>query len=237
MSYKDTKAVVLLSGGQDSTTALFWARLQFDELHCVSVDYGQRHVRELEAAQKIAERAGAKTHVTLDLPALSQIGDSALVSADDEITGDGGYADHADGGPGAAGLPTSYVPGRNLLLLSMAAAVATKVGAHDVVTGVCQTDFSGYPDCRRSFVDALEGTLVQAMPTQALPLRILTPLMHLDKAQTVRLAQRLPGCMDALALSHTCYQDVERGCGTCPACELRIKGFAEAGVVDPMRGE
>ena len=115
--------------------------------------------------------------------------------------------------------------------------MAVREGARDVVTGTCQTDYSGYPDCRREFVDAFEKALTLAMPSSCGPVRVHTPLMYLTKAETVRLARRLgQGCWDALALSVTCYEGQRPGCGSCPACDLRARGFAEAGEVDPARG-
>lgn len=223
-----SKAVVLFSGGQDSTTCLYLARTLFDEVVAVSVLYGQRHHAELDAAREIAGYLGV-THRVLELPVLAALADSALVG-DAVLRAEGGRIDHAM----PQGLPTSFVPGRNLLLLSIAGAVAVKEGACDVVTGVCQTDYSGYPDCRREFVDALERALTLAMPSSAGPLRIHTPLMHLTKAETVRLARRLPGCWDALSKSITCYRGRRPGCGECPACILRARGFAEAGERDPV---
>jgi 7-cyano-7-deazaguanine synthase len=223
-----SKAIVLLSGGQDSTTCLGWARAMFDEVHAVSVNYGQRHVTELEAAKEIAALAGVTSHEIIDGALLGQIGDSALVRMDREIKGEGGHIDVAM----PQGLPTSFVPGRNLFFLTIVAAIAVKLGVKDIVTGVCQTDFSGYPDCRREFIDAFEACATLAMPSSAGPLRVHTPLMYLTKAETVKLAERL-GCMPWLARSITCYHGKRPGCGTCPACDLRAKGFAEAGVKDP----
>ncbi len=227
-----SKAIVLLSGGQDSTTCLFWARQNYDEVLAVSIFYGQRHKAELDAAKEIAALAGVK-HRVLELPALRLLGDSALVDGGQELKAEGGRPDVAM----PQGLPTSFVPGRNLLFLATAAAVAVKEGARDIVTGVCQTDFSGYPDCRREFIDALEKAITLAMPSSAGPLRILTPLMYLTKAETVRLALRMDRgrCWEALSFSVTCYYGKRPGCGTCPACELRAKGFAEADVLDPAR--
>jgi 7-cyano-7-deazaguanine synthase len=225
-----TKAIVLFSGGQDSTTCLYWARQMFDQVQAISVYYGQRHKAELDAAQAITAKAGVSWTV-LEVPVLGTLGDSALVDASKPLTSSGGRPDVAM----PEGLPSSFVPGRNLLFLTLAAAVAVKEGAHDIVTGVCQTDYSGYPDCRRSFVDSLEATLAAAMPSSALPLRILTPLMWLTKAETVQLARRLPGAWDALALSITCYHGQRPGCGACAACTLRAAGFAEAGETDPAR--
>jgi 7-cyano-7-deazaguanine synthase len=229
-----TKAIVLLSGGQDSTTSLYWARERYggSELLALSIFYGQRHAVELEAATNIAKLADVR-HAELRADVLGAIGDSDLVRKDTEIKADGGYRDDASLDAMSKGLPTSFVPGRNLLFLSLAAAVAVREGAREIVTGVCQTDFSGYPDCRRLFIDSLEKTLDLAMPSSAGPFSIQTPLMLLDKAATVRMARGFPGCWEALALSVTCYNGQRPGCGKCPACELRAKGFAEARFDDP----
>jgi len=220
------RAVALLSGGQDSTTCLYWARSRFAAVHAVSIDYGQRHRSELAAAEAIARMAGV-THEVLALPALSQLGGNALVSD---------VAVAATGGLG--GMPSTFVPMRNVLFLTLAAARAVQWGATSggdpgpavVVCGACETDFSGYPDCRRSTMDATEAALSLAVDA---PVRIETPLMALDKAATVRLARSLPGCWEALALSVTCYLGQRPGCGACPACVLRAKGFAETGERDP----
>jgi 7-cyano-7-deazaguanine synthase len=223
------RAVVLLSGGQDSTTCLFWAKREYHgEVLALSVHYGQRHASELVAADVIARAAGVP-HLQLELPALAVIGDSALVDTSKPLTAAGGYAD----AEAPAGLPSSFVPGRNLLFLAHAAAYAVKVGSKTIVTGVCQTDFSGYPDCRREFIDAMEQACTLAMPSGVGPIKIKTPLMWMTKAETVALARTLPGCWEALALSVTCYHGKRPGCGTCPACELRAKGFEQAGEADP----
>jgi len=223
------KAIVLLSGGQDSATCLGWAKQRFD---CValSLNYGQRHVAELESAARIAAHF-AVPHIVESIPVLASIGGSALVDGS-ELTADGGYGDKE----APNGLPTSFVPGRNLLFLSIAGAVAVKQGAQHIVTGVCQTDYSGYPDCRHEFVQQMQGVLDAAMPSECGPFTIHTPLMHLTKAETVMLARSAdvsPGTWEALGMSVTCYHGVAGGCGACPACVLRIKGFMDAGYLDP----
>lgn len=224
-----TKALVLLSGGQDSTTCLYWAKAHFDEVAALSIYYGQRHKTELEAAREIAGLAKV-AHYEIDIPALQLLGDSALVDDRKELAGSGGLVDKEM----PQGLPTSFVPGRNLLFLATAAACAVKLGAKHIVTGVCQTDYSGYPDCRQEFISAMEVAVTRAMPTSVGPLYIDTPLMFLTKAETVVLANDLEGCWDALARSITCYHGKRPGCGTCPACELRMRGFADAGMLDPQ---
>ncbi len=225
-----TKAIVMFSGGQDSTTCLFLAKTMFDEVRALSVFYGQRHAAELDAATRIAALAGVP-HEVVPLPALGALGGSALVTPGAPISATGGAVDRE----APHGLPTSFVPGRNTLFLTIASAVAVKWGAKDIVTGVCQTDYSGYPDCRREFIDSLERTLSLGMASMSGPVRIHTPLMWMTKAETVTLAKRLPGCWEALAETVTCYEGLRPGCGACPACKLRREGFREAGLEDPAR--
>lgn len=222
-----SKAVVLFSGGQDSTTCLYWAKMVHDEVHAVTVGYGQRHHTEIAAAEKIAAMAGVPWNL-FHLDALKEIGDSALLTKDEEIKAEGGKFDTEM----PQGLPTSFVPGRNIFFLSIAAAYAAKIEAEYVVAGMCDTDYSGYPDCRLDTIKALEHTF--ALGLGATPeIKIETPLMRKTKSETVSLASRLPGCLEALAYSITCYNGQHPGCGTCPSCELRAKGFEEAGVPDP----
>jgi 7-cyano-7-deazaguanine synthase len=219
-------AVVLLSGGQDSTTCLYWALQRFEKVHTMSVFYGQRHAPEIDAAAVIAK--AAHSHQVLLLP-LQQVTSSALIDSRLQILPSGGHADAA----APDGLPTSFVPGRNMIMLSFAAALAVSVGARAIVTGVCETDYSGYPDCREDFVQSMQTTINLAMPS-SIRLEILAPLMHLTKAQTIVLARMLgPACWDALALTVTCYEGKRPGCGECPACKLRAQGFAQAGEEDP----
>lgn len=212
-----SRAVVLFSGGQDSTTCLWWARERFSEVRAVSIDYGQRHRAELDAAARIAMMAGV-LHDVLRLDALAQLGGNALVDASRPVVGVEG------------GLPSTFVPMRNVLFLTLAAARAVQWGAEAVVCGACETDFSGYPDCRRNTMDAVEVALSLAVNGRV---RIDTPLMWLTKADTVRLARSMRGCWEALALSVTCYHGCRPGCGTCPACVLRARGFRDANAVDP----
>jgi 7-cyano-7-deazaguanine synthase len=215
-----TAAVVLLSGGQDSTTCLFWALREFHSVRALSIFYGQRHQVELEAAKQIAGVAGVPHEVLSIEGVLDSLADSALVSGGDVAK------EHRVGG-----LPASFVPGRNVFFLATAAAFAFKYGIQNLVTGTCQTDYSGYPDCRDGFIKSMQVTLSLALGTDFI---IHTPLMWLTKAETVYLAANLPGCLEALSLSHTCYEGWRPPCGECPACVLRAKGFAEAGVQDPL---
>jgi 7-cyano-7-deazaguanine synthase len=214
-----SSAILLLSGGQDSTTCLYWAKERFETVYALTFDYGQRHRIEIEAAERIARLASVKEHKTLQVPELSQLGGSSLTT---EIMMD----EHG----GRGDLPNSFVPGRNILFLTLAAAWAYQLECHDLVGGMCQTDYSGYPDCRRATMDSLETTLRLGMEWD---ITIHTPLMFLTKCETVLLAQAVRA-MDALAYSHTCYEGKRPPCGVCPACKLRAKGFAEANVPDPL---
>lgn len=212
-----SKAVVLSSGGQDSTTCLYWALTCFDNVECVSFDYGQRHIIELNAARDIAKLAGVK-HTIIAVPSFRILSETSLVS-DLPI------------GEGSGGLPTTFLPGRNIVFLAIAAGYAAEHGISDIVTGICQTDYSGYPDCREAFRAAMQVAISLGTDRD---MRIHAPLMWLTKGETVRMAKRLSGCWDALALSHTCYNGVWPGCGKCPACLLRQAGFNDAGEIDPV---
>ena len=216
------RALVLFSGGQDSTTCLYWAKRHFDAIQALNIIYGQRHVVESKAAQTIANKISIYLHKIDIKDLLNNIADSALLNHSLDIS-----AHHKT----SQNLPASFIPGRNILLLTIAASLAFKEGIHNIVTGVCQTDFSGYPDCRDNTIKSLQVTLSLAMDYE---FTIHTPLMWLTKAETVKLAQTLPGCFDALAYSHTCYEGQIPPCMICPACKLRKKGFDEAGVKDPL---
>ena len=215
-----SKAVVVLSGGQDSTTCLYWALDRFGVagVEALTFDYGQRHRIELECAGRIAEHA-AVAHTTLPIDTFAALGGNSLT--------DSGIAvmEAPDGA-----LPNTFVPGRNLVFLTYAAAFAWQRGITDLVTGVAQTDYSGYPDCRRETIDALEETLNLGMEGTFV---IHTPLMNLSKKETVELACDL-GALGAMAFTHTCYNGQRPPCGECPACELRAKGFQDAGISDPL---
>ncbi|WP_174873782.1 7-cyano-7-deazaguanine synthase QueC [Vogesella oryzae] len=218
------KALVVLSGGQDSTTCLYWALREFGaaNVEAVTFDYGQRHRIELDAARKVAELAGVRQTV-LPIDTFAAIGGNALT--DDSITPESGARADDD-----SALPNTFVPGRNLVFLSFAAAFAYTRGIEHVVTGVAQTDYSGYPDCRENTLKALELALRLGMDSRV---TLHTPLMFMSKAETVQLAQEV-GAMEAMAWSHTCYNGEVPPCGHCASCELRAKGFAEAGVADPL---
>ena len=215
-------ALVLLSGGQDSTTALFWALDRFGagNVASVSFDYGQRHQIELDCAGRVAGHAGVG-HTVLPIDTFAAIGGDALTDPAVAVAGRA----RAD-----SDLPATFVPGRNVVFLTFAAALAWRRGTGHLVTGVAQTDYSGYPDCRETTIRALEATLRLALETQ---LTIHTPLMHRSKQETVELALELDA-LEALALTHTCYEGRRPPCGACAACRLRAKGFRDAGVADPL---
>ena len=216
------KALVVLSGGQDSTTCLYWAidRFGADAVSTITFDYGQRHRVELECAQRVAEFAGVD-NVILPIDTFAALGGDALTDPDIDVE---------QGVDADSGLPNTFVPGRNLVFLTFAAAYAWQRDIGHLVTGVAQTDYSGYPDCREGTITSLQHSLRLGMESDV---TIHTPLMHLSKRETVELARDL-GALPAMAHTHTCYNGQRPPCGECPACELRAKGFAEAGIEDPL---
>ena len=218
-------AVVLLSGGLDSATVLAMARAQGLDCHCLSLDYGQRHRAELVAAERVATALGAAGHRTIALD-LRAFGGSALTdSAIDVPTG--GVA---------PGIPVTYVPARNTIMLSLALAWAEVLGAQDIFCGVNAVDYSGYPDCRPEYIKAFEAmaNLATKAAVEGARLTVHAPLIDLSKAGIIQAGVRL-GVDYALTVS--CYQadDEGRACGACDSCRLRREGFADAGVADPTR--
>lgn len=225
------KAIIVLSGGQDSTTCGFWAKQQgYNELHAVTFNYGQRHARELKAARKIGQILQVDTHEFLDLGANVLCGTSPLVSGNE-------LEQYKDFNSLPGGLEKTFVPMRNQLFLTIAANRAYVQGCNTLITGVCEADNGGYPDCTKNFINAIErastiGTFTGAQVPG--PLQILTPLMHLSKKETVLLSLKLEGCYQALAYTHTSYDGAYPPTGHDHATLLRAKGFAEAGVPDPL---
>ena len=211
-------AVVVLSGGQDSVTCLGLALAQYSNVHAIAFDYGQRHRVELECAASVCQRNEVPIQI-VEIPMLSKLVTSAL-------TGEGDVsAKHAY----KPGLPASFVPARNALFLVLAHAYAQEHKCDTIITGVCQTDFSGYPDCRDHFVRAMALALNFGYETD---ISIRTPLMHLDKASTFALANEVVFLGEVIHGSHTCYNGDHAtlhewgyGCGECPACKLRAAGF------------
>jgi 7-cyano-7-deazaguanine synthase len=221
--------VILLSGGLDSATTAAIARSEGFKLYALSLDYGQRHHFELEAARQVAKAMDAVRHVILDVD-LAQLGGSALTDVL-EVPKDRPAADMS------AGIPVTYVPARNTVFLSLALAYAETVGAGDIFVGVNAVDYSGYPDCRPEYIEAFQR--LANLGTKAgveghLKFVVHTPLIRLTKAQIIRRGVELG--VD-YSLTHSCYDPDENGisCGHCDACQLRRKGFAEAGLKDPLK--
>jgi 7-cyano-7-deazaguanine synthase len=219
------RAVVLLSGGLDSYTAAAIARAQRFTLFALTIEYGQRHAHEIEAARAVARALGVERHLELTVD-LRAIGGSSLTS-DDAVPRDRDLQ--------AEGIPSTYVPARNTIFLSLALGWAEVVGASDIVIGVNALDYSGYPDCRPEFIAAFEGLagLATRAGVEGGHFRVHTPLISLGKADIIRRGLELG--LD-YGLTHSCYDPSPAGrpCGTCDSCVLRAKGFREAGVPDPV---
>ena len=205
-------ALVVFSGGQDSTTCLFWAKKHFRKVYAITFIYGQKHVREVELARAIAQKAEVEINV-LNVPLIGSLGKNSLTDSKLEM----------DSEKPADSYPNTFVPGRNLFFLSIAAVYAREKGIRHIITGVSQTDYSGYPDCRDAFIKSLNVTLNLAMDSQFI---LHTPLMWLDKAQTWEMADQL-GVLDLVRNETlTCYNGIPGdGCGHCPACSLRRQGL------------
>lgn len=224
MTKNKKTAIVLLSGGLDSTTALYWAKKQNYSVIAVSIRYGQRHVRELNAARAVARAAKVQLHeVSLSLPWLqgSSLTNSRLRLPNMPLKK-----------IGQGGVPSTYVPGRNTMFLSLAVSLADAVGACAIVIGANALDYSGYPDCRPPFINAFskvakEGTRLGA---EGKSLKILAPLLRLDKKGVVKLAEKVGA---PLRLTWSCYAGGKKQCRLCDSCKLRDKGFREAGLKDP----
>ncbi|NJN45561.1 MAG: 7-cyano-7-deazaguanine synthase QueC [Candidatus Competibacteraceae bacterium] len=216
------QALVVLSGGQDSTTCLYWAIARFGsaQIDTLTFDYGQRHRIELDCARQVADLAGVPNTV-LPINTFAALAGNALT--------DPAVMVKSEPDP-ATQLPNTFVPGRNLIFLTFAAAYAYQKNIHHLIAGMAQTDYSGYPDCREATLKTLEQAIRLGMEFE---LTLHTPLMFKSKRETVELAQSV-GALAALAYSHTCYEGYQPPCGQCAACVLRAKGFAEAGLPDPL---
>jgi 7-cyano-7-deazaguanine synthase len=227
-----TSALVILSGGQDSTTCLYWAKQYYDVVHAITFDYHQRHRRELMAAREIATLADVASWdcVTIGrdvLQGTSPLTDHSqpLETYPDFDTMDRVIGDRVE---------LTFVPMRNALFLTIAANRAAMLNIEDIVTGVCQQDNANYPDCRQTFISAMQLAINEALGQPHWQTKIITPLMMLSKADSIRMAMGLPGCMDALAYSHTAYDNAYPPNGKDHASTLRAQGFLEAGVPDPL---
>ena len=231
----EKRAVVLLSGGLDSYTAAAVAKRDGFSLSALSINYGQRHARELDASRDVAAALGVDRHLELALD-LSQIGGSSLTSSAIDVPKDSTSAKGtADKHPSV--IPNTYVPARTTIFLSMALGWAEVLGAADIVIGVNALDYSGYPDCRPEFIQAFErlARLATRAGVEGRPLTVHTPLISLSKADIIRLGLSLG--LD-YGLTHSCYEPPPSGrpCGHCDSCQLRAAGFAEAGATDPLIG-
>lgn len=224
------KALVVLSGGQDSTTCLYWAKNTFDEVHAITFNYGQKHSIELDAARKVAEMAGVASHQFVNIPNILK-GRSPLVNPNekleqyedfdsmDEIIGDR--------------VELTFVPMRNAFFLTVAANYALEKDIYKLVTGVCQQDNANYPDCRNEFIRLQEQTINSALGLLS-TFKIYTPLMYMSKADSIKMAKTFPGCMEALAYTHTAYDGQYPPVGKDHATVLRAQGFYEANTPDPL---
>ncbi len=225
-------ALVIFSGGQDSTTCLVWGLKKFNQVSAITFNYKQRHIIEVECAKKIIKilnsddklhinwlKKKAKIdHTIVDISFLSELLQTAMIQ-DLEINYDED-----------TGLPTTFVPGRNILFLTIAAGYAYQKKIKHIVAGVCQTDYSGYPDCRDATIKSLQATLKLGLDYN---ISIHTPLMFKTKADSIKLMQELGG-FDLFKYTHTCYKGERPACGECFACELRLNGFKKAGLKDPI---
>ncbi|MEA5616724.1 7-cyano-7-deazaguanine synthase QueC [Cronbergia sp. UHCC 0137] len=224
----EKKALIVLSGGQDSTTCAAMACQAFDQVYAVTFNYQQRHSIELESAIAISQALGITSHEIIDLgPVLK--GTSPLVS--DNPVGEYNSAQELP-----TGVEPTFIPGRNILFLTIASNRAACLNINDIFIGVCQADFAGYWDCRQSFINAMSVALSEGIYGNQNAFKIHTPLMDLTKAESVKLAIDVLGDRfeSIMELTHTCYAGVKGGCGKCHACILRDRGFAEAGITDPI---
>ena len=232
MTILKESCIVIFSGGQDSTTCLLWALRKFKEIYVITFNYRQRHKVEIESAKKIISILKSKEkhsiewltdnsikeHKIIDISFLSEISKSAMIQ-ETEIN----YNEETN-------LPSTFVPGRNILFLTIVAAYAYQKKIHHLITGVCQEDYSGYPDCRDTTIKSIQASLQLGMEFDFI---IHTPLMWKSKARTIKLMEKLGG-LELYKYTHTCYKGERPACGECFACELRLKGFKEAGIKDPL---
>lgn len=219
------KAVVLLSGGLDSSTAIYLAKKEGYEVYAISFDYGQRHDKELDCAKNIAEKAGVREHIIVTTN-MNAWGGSALTDKNIEVP---------EGKEESKEIPVTYVPARNMIFLSYAASYAEVVGAQDIFIGVSEVDYSGYVDCREEFISAMENAInngTVCAVEQGRKIKIHAPFLHMTKAEEIKLGKELG--VD-YGLTWSCYKGEELACGVCDSCMLRLKAFKEAGYEDPVK--
>lgn len=221
--------IVLLSGGADSTICALIAKQEYNKVHALTINYGQRHVIELQSANAIAKALNLDSHeiLALDQNVLKSTSPCLSIAFVEEY-------DSADELPNE--VASTLVPARNQLFLTIAANRALYLNLNTIFTGVCETDYSGYPDCRRKFIEQLEETTSLGIFGNNSQISIQTPLMYLTKAESIIKAKKILGDRfdDIIGLTHTCYQGVKGGCAKCAACLLRDKGFKEANLIDPI---
>lgn len=223
------KAIVLLSGGLDSSTVLAVAKDQGHDVVALTFDYGQRHKREVESAQAVAEALGVSEHVILSLP-IGPLMDSSLTLQGSEVPEDRPVEEIGHG------VPTTYVPSRNIIFLSVASSIAESIGADSVFIAANAVDYSGYPDCTPEFIESFQRMLQVGTKAgkEGRPVRVEAPLVNMTKAEIVQEAFRLNV---PLALTWSCYKGGEKACGRCDSCRLRLEGFRKAGAKDPLEYE
>jgi 7-cyano-7-deazaguanine synthase len=225
----ESSALVVLSGGADSTICAAIAQTHFTNVHAISFNYGQRHLIELESAASVASELKISSHEVVDLRGLL-VGDSPLVSSHKAVDRYSEKDEISDR------IASTFVPMRNQLFLTIAANRANAYGCDVLYTGVCETDYSGYPDCRRAFIDNLEDTIALSLTGELGRFVIHTPLMYETKANSILIAKKIlqDRFESVMEKTHTCYNGIRGGCGECAACLLRDRGFTEAGIDDPI---
>lgn len=219
------RCVVLLSGGLDSSTTLGIANKECGDIFCLTFKYGQKHDKEIRSAEELAEHYGVEDHILLDIPLL-EISRSSLLKT-------GGNIPDREGEKIGEDIPSTYVPARNIILLSYALSYAESIGAQAIYIGANAVDYSGYPDCRPEFFDAFEEMAEKGTKrgVEGKGIDIRYPLIHMTKAEIVKKADKLDV---PLELTWSCYKGREKACGKCDSCKLRLKGFKEAGMIDPI---